>query len=204
MIDGKASRAVPAAQSRCLAAHQQGRRHRHCPDTIHTKSRSQGEPWPAALSFPPRIASEQSTRRHESQPGRYRTCRDMRYRTCPIRPPLQTHLHAVCRGRSPRKTEKSPSRKGNSAPDVGLSQPDPAPPLRYLAGPPFGGKERKEVQQNFPIRTGETAFLFLQHFIKIHPLQPRPRIIAECPSTACGKLRSCCQSQRRLLPAPGG
>jgi type I restriction enzyme M protein len=36
-----------------------------------------------------------------------------------------------------------------------------------LANPPFGGHERKEVQQNFPIRTGETAFLFLQHFIKI-------------------------------------
>jgi type I restriction enzyme M protein len=36
-----------------------------------------------------------------------------------------------------------------------------------LANPPFGGKERKEVQQNFPIRTGETAFLFLQHFIKL-------------------------------------
>jgi type I restriction enzyme M protein len=36
-----------------------------------------------------------------------------------------------------------------------------------LANPPFGGKERKEVQQNFPIRTGETAFLFLQHFIKV-------------------------------------
>ena len=36
-----------------------------------------------------------------------------------------------------------------------------------LANPPFGGKERREVQQNFPIRTGETAFLFLQHFIKI-------------------------------------
>ncbi len=35
-----------------------------------------------------------------------------------------------------------------------------------LANPPFGGKERKEVQQNFPIQTGETAFLFLQHFIK--------------------------------------
>jgi len=33
--------------------------------------------------------------------------------------------------------------------------------------PPFGGKERKEVQQNFPIRTGETAYLFLQHYIKI-------------------------------------
>ena len=36
-----------------------------------------------------------------------------------------------------------------------------------LANPPFGGKEHKEVQQNFPIRTGETAFLFLQHFVKM-------------------------------------
>jgi len=35
-----------------------------------------------------------------------------------------------------------------------------------LANPPFGGKERAEMQQNFPIKTGETAFLFLQHFIK--------------------------------------
>jgi type I restriction enzyme M protein len=36
-----------------------------------------------------------------------------------------------------------------------------------LANPPFGGKERKEVQQNFPIKSGETAFLFLQHFIRV-------------------------------------
>src|SRR5579862_2909986 len=36
-----------------------------------------------------------------------------------------------------------------------------------MANPPFGGSERKEVQQNFPIRTGETAYLFLQHFIKM-------------------------------------
>jgi hypothetical protein len=36
-----------------------------------------------------------------------------------------------------------------------------------MANPPFGGQERKEVQQNFPIRAGETAFLFLQHFIKM-------------------------------------
>lgn len=35
-----------------------------------------------------------------------------------------------------------------------------------LTNPPFGGKERKEIQQNFDIKTGETAFLFLQHFIK--------------------------------------
>jgi type I restriction enzyme M protein len=36
-----------------------------------------------------------------------------------------------------------------------------------LANPPFGGAERKEIQQNFPIRSGETAYLFLQHFIKM-------------------------------------
>jgi type I restriction enzyme M protein len=36
-----------------------------------------------------------------------------------------------------------------------------------LANPPFGGSERKEVQQNFDIRCGETAFLFLQHFIRL-------------------------------------
>ncbi len=35
-----------------------------------------------------------------------------------------------------------------------------------LANPPFGGSERPEIQQNFPIKTGETAYLFLQHFIK--------------------------------------
>jgi len=36
-----------------------------------------------------------------------------------------------------------------------------------LANPPFGGKERKEVQQNFSVKTGETAFLFLQHFVRL-------------------------------------
>ncbi len=36
-----------------------------------------------------------------------------------------------------------------------------------LANPPFGGKERAEIKQNFPIQTSETASLFLQHFIKI-------------------------------------
>jgi len=35
-----------------------------------------------------------------------------------------------------------------------------------LANPPFGGRERTEVQQNFPIKTSETAFLFLQHFMR--------------------------------------
>ena len=36
-----------------------------------------------------------------------------------------------------------------------------------LANPPFGGKERAEIQQNFQYKTGETAYLFLQHFMKI-------------------------------------
>ena len=35
-----------------------------------------------------------------------------------------------------------------------------------LANPPFGGKEKSNIQQNFPIKTKETAYLFLQQFIK--------------------------------------
>jgi len=46
-----------------------------------------------------------------------------------------------------------------------------------MTNPPFGGKERKEVQQNFPIKTGETAFLFLQHFIKILKAQGRAGVV---------------------------
>ncbi len=36
-----------------------------------------------------------------------------------------------------------------------------------LANPPFGGAERGEVKQNFDITTGETAYMFMQHFIKM-------------------------------------
>jgi type I restriction enzyme M protein len=35
-----------------------------------------------------------------------------------------------------------------------------------LANPPFGGGMRKEVRRNFQIDSGETAYLFLQHFVK--------------------------------------
>jgi len=35
-----------------------------------------------------------------------------------------------------------------------------------LANPPFGSGIGKEVQQNFPIRSGESGYLFIQHFIK--------------------------------------
>ncbi len=46
-----------------------------------------------------------------------------------------------------------------------------------LANPPFGGKERKEIQQSFTIKTGETAFLFLQHFIKILKVGGRAGVV---------------------------
>ena len=46
-----------------------------------------------------------------------------------------------------------------------------------LANPPFGGKERPEIQQNFDIKTSETAFLFLQHFIKILKQNGRAGIV---------------------------
>lgn len=36
-----------------------------------------------------------------------------------------------------------------------------------LANPPFGGSERPEIKRNFPIESGETAILFLQHFMKM-------------------------------------
>ncbi|MDB9445209.1 class I SAM-dependent DNA methyltransferase [Anabaena sp. CS-542/02] len=46
-----------------------------------------------------------------------------------------------------------------------------------LANPPFGGKERKEVQKNFNIKSTETAFLFLQHFIKMLKVGGRAAVV---------------------------
>jgi len=46
-----------------------------------------------------------------------------------------------------------------------------------LANPPFGGGEQAQVQENFPIRSGETAYLFLQHFIKKLKIGGRAAII---------------------------
>ena len=46
-----------------------------------------------------------------------------------------------------------------------------------LANPPFGGKERAEVQQNFEIKSGETAYMFMQHFIKMLKLNGRAGIV---------------------------
>jgi type I restriction enzyme M protein len=66
-----------------------------------------------------------------------------------------------------------------------------------LANPPFGGKERKEVQQNFPIRTGETAFLFLQHFIKI--LKARGRAGVVIKNTFLSNTDNASVSLRKML-----
>ena len=66
-----------------------------------------------------------------------------------------------------------------------------------LANPPFGGKERTEVQQNFPIRTGETAFLFLQHFIKILKAGGRGAIVIK--NTFLSNTDNASVSLRKLL-----
>ena len=81
-----------------------------------------------------------------------------------------------------------------------------------LANPPFGGKERNEVQQNFPIRTGETAFLFLQHFIKMLKAGGRAGVVikntflsnTDNASTSLRKLllESC--NLHTVLDCPGG
>jgi len=66
-----------------------------------------------------------------------------------------------------------------------------------LANPPFGGKERKEVQQNFPIKTGETAFLFLQHFIKILKAGGRAGVVIK--NTFLSNTDNASTSLRKLL-----
>jgi len=66
-----------------------------------------------------------------------------------------------------------------------------------LANPPFGGKERREVQQNFPIKTGETAFLFLQHFIKSLKAGGRAAIVIK--NTFLSNTDNASTSLRKLL-----
>lgn len=66
-----------------------------------------------------------------------------------------------------------------------------------LANPPFGGKERPEVQQNFPIKTGETAFLFLQHFHKSLKAGGRAAIVIK--NTFLSNTDNASTSLRKLL-----
>lgn len=66
-----------------------------------------------------------------------------------------------------------------------------------LANPPFGGKERKEVQQNFAIHTGETAFLFLQHFIRMLKAGGRAGVVIK--NTFLSNTDNASVSLRKLL-----
>jgi len=66
-----------------------------------------------------------------------------------------------------------------------------------LANPPFGAGIGKEVQQNFPIKTGETAFLFLQHFIKILKAGGRAGIVIK--NTFLSNTDNASVSLRKLL-----
>lgn len=68
-----------------------------------------------------------------------------------------------------------------------------------LANPPFGGKERAEVQQNFPIKTGETASLFLQHFIKIMKAGGKAGVVIKNTFLSNGGAGSADASLRKLL-----
>ena len=46
-----------------------------------------------------------------------------------------------------------------------------------LANPPFGSDENKQVQHNFSIKSGEPAYLFLQHFIKMLKINGRAGVV---------------------------
>ena len=46
-----------------------------------------------------------------------------------------------------------------------------------LANPPFGGKEKPQIQQNFPIASNATELLFLQHFMKYLKQEGRAAIV---------------------------
>lgn len=46
-----------------------------------------------------------------------------------------------------------------------------------LANPPFGGKEKPQIQQNFPVEINATEMLFIQHFMKMLKLEGRASII---------------------------
>ena len=46
-----------------------------------------------------------------------------------------------------------------------------------LANPPFGGKEKEMIQQNFPIKSNATEMLFLQHIMKYMKLSGKAAIV---------------------------
>lgn len=81
-----------------------------------------------------------------------------------------------------------------------------------LANPPFGSKERDEIKNPFPIVMSETAFLFLQHFIKKLKAGGRAAIIIKntflsntdhaCVALRKHLLESC--NLHTIIDMPGG
>jgi len=68
-----------------------------------------------------------------------------------------------------------------------------------LANPPFGGSERPEIRGNFNTQTGETAFLFLQHFIK--RLRPGGRAAVVIKNTFLSNSDTASRALRKQLLA---
>lgn len=68
-----------------------------------------------------------------------------------------------------------------------------------LANPPFGAGIGREIQQNFPIKTGETAYLFLQHFIKILKAEGKAGIVIKNTFLSNGAAGSADATLRRQL-----
>jgi type I restriction enzyme M protein len=58
-----------------------------------------------------------------------------------------------------------------------------------LANPPFGAGIGREIQQNFPIKTGETAYLFLEHFIKMLKAGGKAGIVSKTHSSQMGQTK---------------
>ena len=79
-----------------------------------------------------------------------------------------------------------------------------------LANPPFGGSERGEVLQNFDLRTSETAYMFMQHFIKMLKAGGRAGIVIKNTFLSNGDaaalrkllLKQC--NLHTILDLPGG
>jgi len=46
-----------------------------------------------------------------------------------------------------------------------------------IANPPFGAKQKEQIQVNFPIKTHATEILFMQHFMKKLKIGGRSAIV---------------------------
>lgn len=66
-----------------------------------------------------------------------------------------------------------------------------------LANPPFGTNKNKQLQQNFPIKSSESAYMFLQHFIE--SLKPGGRAAIVIKNTFLSNTDTASVALRKLL-----